>query len=103
MFALETALKVKLVTVDALGSTLWDSGLYNTSTTVVVPGHNNHAWADIPTDPPKVQRIHFLDEPAEQALSAVVTSEGHDAKTTAAQETHSTKEDTGNLGGGVRS
>ena len=87
MFALETALKVKLVTVDALGSTLWDSGLYNTSTTVVVPCHNNHAWADIPIDPPKVQRVHFLDEPAEQALSAVVASEGHEAKTTAAQET----------------
>ncbi|KAK3763395.1 hypothetical protein RRG08_051501 [Elysia crispata] len=87
MFALETALKVKLVTVDALGNTLWDSGLYNTSTTVVVLCHNNHAWADIPTDPQKVERVHFLDEPAEQALSAVVTSDGHEAKTTAAQET----------------
>ena len=87
MIALETALKVKLVAVDALGNTLWDSGLYKTSTKVVVPCHNNHAWADIPTDPPKVERDHLLDEPAEQALSAVVTSYGHKAKTTAAQKT----------------
>ena len=87
MLALETALKVKLVAVDALGNTLWDSGLYKTSTKVVVPCHNNHAWADIPTDPPKVERVHLLDEPAEQALSAVVTSYGHKAKTTAAQKT----------------
>ena len=85
MLALETALKVKLVAVDALGNTLWDSGLYKTK--VVVPCHNNHAWADIPTDPPKVERVHFLDEPVEQALSAVVTSYGHKAKTTAAQKT----------------
>ena len=87
MLALETALKVKLVAVDALGNTLWDRGLYKTSTKVVVPCHNNHVWADIPTDPPKVERVHFLDEPAEQALSAVVTSYGHKAKTTAAQKT----------------
>ena len=87
MLALETALKVKLVAVDALGNTLWDSGLYKTSTKVVVPCHNNHAWADIPTDPPKVERVHLLDEPAEQALSAVVTSYGHKAKTMAAQKT----------------
>ena len=61
--------------------------LDKTSTKVVVPCHNNHAWADIPTDPPKVERVHFLDEPAEQALSAIVTSYGHKAKTTAAQKT----------------
>ena len=64
MFALERALEVKLVAVDALGNTLWDSGLYKTSTKVVVPCHNNHAWAGIPTDPPKVERVHLLDVPA---------------------------------------
>ena len=87
MLALETALKVKLVAVDALGNTLWDSSLYKTSTKVVIPCHNSHAWADIPTDPPKVERVHFLDEPAERALLAVVTSYGHEAKTTATQKT----------------
>ncbi len=74
MFALETALKVKLVAVDALGNTLWDSGKYKTHMKVVVPCHNNHAWAEIPTDPPKIERVYPLDAQAEKALEGVVAS-----------------------------
>ena len=74
MFALEAALKVKLVAVDALGNTLWDSGKYKTHTKVVVPCHNNHTWAEIPTDPPKIQHVHFLDNQAEKALKEVINS-----------------------------
>ena len=69
MFALETALKVKLVAVDALGNTLWDSGKYTTHTKVIVPCHNQHAWSNIPTDPPKITQVHALDEEAEKALA----------------------------------
>ena len=71
LFALEAALKVKLVAVDALGNTLWDSGKYKTSSKVVVPCHNNHAWEFIPTDPPKVLRVCDLDYIAENALSVL--------------------------------
>ena len=72
MFALETALKVKLVAVDALGNTLWDSGKYKTHMKVVVLCHNNHAWAELPTDPPKIERVYPLDAQAEKALEEVV-------------------------------
>jgi hypothetical protein len=71
MFDLERCLKVKLVAFDALGHSLWDSGKYNTHTKIAVPCHNNHAWASIPTDPPKVLQVHGLDHIAENALSAL--------------------------------
>ena len=38
----------------------------------VVPGHNNHAWEDIPTDPPKIKHVYELDIQAEAALSEVM-------------------------------
>ena len=87
MFALETALKVKLVAVDALGNTLWESGKYKTHTKVAVPCHNNHAWIDIPTDPPKIERVYPLDAQAEKALGEVVASFNKGEKTTAVQNT----------------
>ena len=80
MFALERALKVKLVAVDALGNTLWDSGKYKTHTKVVVPCHNNHAWAEIPSDPPKMECVHFLDLQSESAFMMVKTSFNNKAK-----------------------
>ena len=70
MFALETALKVKLVAVDALGNTLRDSGKYNTHTKVLILYHNQQAWEDLQTDPPKIRQVHGLDTEAEQALAA---------------------------------
>ena len=80
MFALETALKVKLVAVDALGNTLWDSGLYHSRPKVVVPCHNGHAWADIPTDPPNITQVYFLDGQADKALDALLSSYGKEER-----------------------
>ena len=85
MFALETELKVKLVAVDALGNTLWDSGKYNSRPKVVIPCHNNHAWEDIPTDPPKIEQVHLLDDIAEKALDKIQTLQAQ--RTTAVQQT----------------
>ena len=64
MYALETALEVKLVAVDALGNGLWDSGKYRKTTKITVPCHNNHAWADLPTDPPKITSVYGLNPEA---------------------------------------
>ena len=85
MFALETALKVNLVAVDALGNTQWDSGLYKTSTKVLVPCHNQHAWSELPTDPPRITQVHALDVEAEKALAAL--SPYSEKRTTTAQKT----------------
>ena len=76
LFALEAALKVKLVAVDALGNTLWDSNKYSGRTKVRIPVHNNHAWEFIPTDPPKVLRVCDLDYIAENALSRTTEDQG---------------------------
>ena len=85
MFALETALEVKLVAVDALGTTLWDSGKHRKTTKVTLPCHNQHSWADLPTDPPKITQVHGLDVEAETALAKLFTCS--EKKTTAAQKT----------------
>ena len=61
MFALETAVKFKVIATDALGNIIWESGLYKTSVKVVVPCHNNPAWEDILTDPSKIEYVHRLD------------------------------------------
>ena len=75
----------KLVAVDALGNTLWDSGKYTTHTKVVVPCHNQHAWSNIPTDPPKITQVQTLDEGAEKALAGLPLHS--ETKTNAAQKT----------------
>ena len=71
LFALEAALKVNLVAVDALGNTLWDSKKYMSRAKIRIPVHNYHAWEFIPTDPPKVLRVCDLDDIAENALSVL--------------------------------
>ena len=52
LFQLEKKLEIKLVAVDALGKVLWESGKYPKKTRITIPCHNNHAWADLPTEPP---------------------------------------------------
>ena len=84
MFDLETALVVRLLAVDALGNILWDSGKHNTHMKVVVPCHNKHAWADLPSDQLKVTKVHLLDEQPETVLAKLSTRR---VKTTAAQKT----------------
>ena len=92
IFDFKRALRVKLVAVDALGNTLWDSGKYKTHTKVVVHCHNNHAWAEIPTNPLKIEHVHTLDGQAEEAFRKVEASFNNKAKdkgkkTAAAQKT----------------
>ena len=81
MLDLEKALKTKLVAVDALGNTLWCSNKYNTHTRVTIPCHNNHAWSDIPTNPPQITKCHLVDREAESALATLPNVTKHDQKT----------------------
>ena len=72
MFALDKRLQVKLVAIDALGNTLWDINEYKSQPKITVPCHNNHAWANIPTDPPKILEVYGLDATTESALAKIL-------------------------------
>ena len=60
MFAVKSVFNVQLVAVNALGESLWDSGKCKTSTKVILPCDNNHAWAEIQTDPQGIQRVDLF-------------------------------------------
>jgi hypothetical protein len=69
------------------GNTLWDSDKYKTSTKILVPCHNNHAWAELSTYTPKIEQVYLLDNLAEKALSEVLIPQA-EKRTTAAQTKH---------------
>lgn len=72
---LEKKLEVKLVTVDALGNTLWDSGKYATKTRITMPCHNNHAWEEMPTKQPPIKSVQGLNSLAEDKLNGLYEQE----------------------------
>ena len=50
---------------------MWDRGKYNSRARITISCHNNHAWANIPTDPPNVKEVRLVDDIAERSLDGV--------------------------------